>query len=237
MGSLQGKESMSEGGFFMKKIAQILFPFLLCLVLFLLKGSFELSEDCLVYAETAQQSGEEEYSQLNRYSHIHDEVLAEKTYLVLAPQEANPMKNCLKELTKYPLEHLTLEFRAGREYEILLKIVEAEAGGEPIAGKILVANVVLNRVNSPEFPDCVEDVVYQVVEGSPQFTPVADGRIDSVVISDQTVEAVNRALDGEDESQGALYFMSGIHSEEKNVCWFRNNLTWLFSCGGHDFYR
>ena len=47
------------------------------------------------------------------------------------------------------------------DYEALLKIVEAEAGGEDENGKLLVANVVLNRVNSNIFPDTVTGVVYQ----------------------------------------------------------------------------
>ena len=41
----------------------------------------------------------------------------------------------------------------GQEYEILLKIVEAEAGGEDTTGRMLVANVVMNRVRSAGFPD------------------------------------------------------------------------------------
>lgn len=44
------------------------------------------------------------------------------------------------------------------DYEALLKIVEAEAGGEDENGKLLVANVVLNRVNSNIFPDTVTGV-------------------------------------------------------------------------------
>ena len=42
------------------------------------------------------------------------------------------------------------------DYEILLKIVQAEAGTEDEKGKMLVAGVVLNRVKSPRFPDTVE---------------------------------------------------------------------------------
>lgn len=40
------------------------------------------------------------------------------------------------------------------DYQVLLKIVEAEAGSEDLNGRILVANVVLNRVKSELFPDC-----------------------------------------------------------------------------------
>ena len=46
-----------------------------------------------------------------------------------------------------------------KEYNVLLRIVEAEAGGEDIIGKMLVANVIMNRVNSSRFPDTVTEVV------------------------------------------------------------------------------
>ncbi|HIU67361.1 MAG TPA: cell wall hydrolase, partial [Candidatus Caccomorpha excrementavium] len=47
------------------------------------------------------------------------------------------------------------------EVEILQRIVEAEATGQDVKGKILVANVVLNRVMSDGFPDTIEEVVFQ----------------------------------------------------------------------------
>lgn len=57
-----------------------------------------------------------------------------------------------------------------------MKIVEAEAGSEDLNGRILVANVVLNRVKSELFPDCVTDVVYQHSNGVYQFSPVKTER-------------------------------------------------------------
>lgn len=46
-----------------------------------------------------------------------------------------------------------------KEYNVLLRIVEAEAGGEDITGKMLVANVIMNRVQNGRFPDTVTEVV------------------------------------------------------------------------------
>lgn len=60
------------------------------------------------------------------------------------------------------------------DYNTLLKIVEAEAGGEDIKGKILVANVIFNRMKSPDFPSTVTEVVWENVAGSPQFSPTAE---------------------------------------------------------------
>ena len=119
------------------------------------------------------------------------------------------------------------------DYQVLLRIVEAEAGICDMKGRILVANVIMNRVRSREFPNSITDVVYQ----KNQFSPVSDGRLNRVKVTDTTVEAVNRALAGEDYSQGALYFMNRRRSQSKNVRWFDGQLTYLFHHDRHEFFR
>lgn len=123
-----------------------------------------------------------------------------------------------------------------RDIECLMKIVEAEAGCEDRIGKLLVANVVINRVRDAAFPDTVTEVVYQRNSKSAQFSPVSNGRIDKVKVSEETKEVVYSALLGEDVSQGALYFVARKYAEQDKVCWFDDNLTHLFSYGGHDFF-
>ncbi len=122
------------------------------------------------------------------------------------------------------------------DYQVLLKIVEAEAGSEDLNGRILVANVVLNRVKSELFPDCVTDVVYQHSNGVYQFSPVKNGTIDTVSISEETKQAVELALDGTDLSKGALYFAARNAANEKNMRWFDTHLVRLFAHGGHEFF-
>ena len=119
------------------------------------------------------------------------------------------------------------------DYDCLLRIVEAEAGICDEKGKILVANVVLNRMETTEFPDTVREVVYQ----DHQFSPVSSGRIDRVTITDETVEAVQKALNGIDYSEGALFFVARKHAEEKNLNWFDNSLEFLFEHDGHEFFK
>ena len=123
------------------------------------------------------------------------------------------------------------------ELEVLQRIVEAEATGEDIYGKILVANVVLNRVNDEGFPDTVKEVVFQKSGGSYQFSPTRDGRYWSVTVSDSTIEAVERALTGEDYSEGALYFFARRLTTSKKAKWFDNSLDRLFKYGCHEFYK
>lgn len=123
-----------------------------------------------------------------------------------------------------------------KDYENLLAIVEAEAGGEDVEGRILVANVILNRVANENFPDDVTSVIWERAGGAAQFSPTEDGRIHTVTISNTTREAVNRAIDGEDLSQGALYFIAKEQADPENIAWFEETLTHLFDHGAHSFY-
>lgn len=122
---------------------------------------------------------------------------------------------------------------SNEDYEVLKKIVEAEAGICDIRGRILVANVIINRVKDSEFPNNITDVVYE----RSQFSPVIDGRINTCKVTEETVEAVNRALSGEDYSDGALFFMNRKRSHSSNVRWFDGKLTYLFEHDRHEFYR
>ena len=126
---------------------------------------------------------------------------------------------------------------ASEEVTMLERIVEAEAGGEDMVGKILVANVIFNRIASKQFPDSVEKVIFQRSDDDYQFSPVGSGRYWKVKISKETKEAVKRAMEGEDYSKGALYFIAKKYSKSSNINWFENNLTRLFKHGGHEFYK
>lgn len=124
-----------------------------------------------------------------------------------------------------------------KDLEVLLRIVEAEAGNEDEDGKLLVANVVMNRVNAEQFPDSVEKVVFQREKGVWQFSPVSNGSYYRVEVSEETVNAVERALKGEDISQGALYFAARKYADSRKMKWFDRSLTYLFEHGGHEFFK
>ncbi len=124
-----------------------------------------------------------------------------------------------------------------KEYEALLRIVEAEAGGEDEEGKLLVANVVLNRVRDKRFPDTILEVILQNSNGEYQFSPVGSGRYDIVNISRETIEVVERALKGEDISKGALYFASRSLADPEKMQWFDKCLNLVLRHGGHEFFK
>ncbi len=118
------------------------------------------------------------------------------------------------------------------DYYTLLQIVEAEATGGDVMSKMMVAGVVLNRVADSHFPDTIYDVVWQ----SGQFQPTWDGRIFSCTVTESTLEAVERVLEGEDYSQGALFFVARNSADVSKLNWFDRSLAWVCSYGGHDFY-
>lgn len=123
------------------------------------------------------------------------------------------------------------------DYECLLRIVQAEAGCEDTEGKMLVAGVVLNRVENESFPDTVTEVVMQKDGGIYQFSPVGNGSYYQVQISEDTKEAVERVLEGEDLTQGALYFAARKYVSDEKMAWFDTHLCRLFEHGGHEFFR
>ncbi len=165
----------------------------------------------------------------------------EKKYMVEISQVMNSKQRVLTyalmdreiEEQEVATERLIL---SDEDYQNLLRIVEAEAGGEDEVGKILVANVVLNRVDSENFPDSVTEVIFQRSNGVAQFSPISDGRFYEVVISDATRQAVDKALEGEDYSQGALYFAARKYADSENMQWFDECLVYLFEHGGHEFF-
>lgn len=136
------------------------------------------------------------------------------------------------ELSYYAQQAVVQNRMSSEEYNTLLQIVEAEATGGDVTSKMMVVGVVLNRVQDSHFPDTIHDVVWQ----TNQFQPTSDGRIYSCEITESTIEAVERVLQGEDLSQGALFFFARDSAEESNTAWFDSSLAKLFEYGGHEYY-
>ena len=137
---------------------------------------------------------------------------------------------------------LAIEEKCGRvigteSERILQRIVEAEAGGEDLEGRALVANVILNRVLGKQFPSTIKEVVFAHSGSRYQFSPVSNGSYYSVHVSSGTKKAVRRALQGQDTSQGALYFMERALADSGNASWFDRCLTKVKRHGCHEFYK
>ena len=91
------------------------------------------------------------------------------------------------------------------DFELLARLVKAEADSESHLCKVAVAAVVLNRVNSDKFPNTIAGVVYQRDGGRYQFEPVMNGWINKPA-NEASRKAAREALNGWDPSNGALYF-------------------------------
>lgn len=121
------------------------------------------------------------------------------------------------------------------DYKVLCTIVEAEAGDQDEKGKILVANVIINRVkHQSKFPNNITDVVFANNGYVYQFSPVRPGgRYWKVTATENTIECVERALRGEDYSEGAIYFCMKTSPDS----WFNTALEFLFKHQDHYFYK
>lgn len=114
----------------------------------------------------------------------------------------------------------------------LSRIISAESKGEPLAGKIAVGNVVLNRVASSEFPNTVKGVIFDARWGG-QFTPVQNGTI----YDEPTAESVTAAklcLEGVSEVGDSLYFLAPSLAQNN---WSMENREFVATIGNHWFYR
>ncbi|HBS44675.1 MAG TPA: cell wall hydrolase [Paenibacillus sp.] len=119
------------------------------------------------------------------------------------------------------------------EEELLLlqKIVMAEAEGEPYQGKVAVANVVLNRLRSANFPDTIYKVIYQ----KHQFSPVANGRLKRVKPNDDSIKAVNAALSGVKEVPDNTYFFLWLKLAQDLTV--HHSQEYVKTIGNHTFYK
>lgn len=100
------------------------------------------------------------------------------------------------------------------DYNLLARIISAEARGEPYIGQVAVGAVVLNRVEHPSFPDTLSGVVYQ--QGA--FSCLYDGQFNEP-ISESAYKAATDAINGLDPSGGAIYYYNPKKSTNK----------WIFS--------
>lgn len=114
----------------------------------------------------------------------------------------------------------------------LSRIISAESRGEPLEGQIAVGNVVLNRVDSPDFPDTIYGVIFDDRWGG-QFTPVRNGTIYQEP-TEQSIQAAKLCLEGVNVAKDSLYFLAPALT---NNHWIMENRTHVMTIGAHWFYR
>jgi N-acetylmuramoyl-L-alanine amidase len=96
------------------------------------------------------------------------------------------------------------------EVMLLATLIFLEARDEPMEGKIGVGNVVMNRIAHSEFPNTLQEVIFQ----KGQYTPVSNGSIHSTQPDESAIEAAKRSLAGENHVGNAIFFFNPKHTNE-----------------------
>ncbi|NMB34903.1 MAG: LysM peptidoglycan-binding domain-containing protein [Firmicutes bacterium] len=131
----------------------------------------------------------------------------------------------------------TLPSRGGRgfspgEIDLLARLVHSEAGSEPYTGQVAVASSVLNRLTSTRYPSTLPGVIYQIIDGCYQYSPVLDGRI-NLPANNTAYQAVYDAINGWDPSLNALGFYNPAKTSNQ---WVRQQQVTTV-IGNHIFFR
>ena len=113
----------------------------------------------------------------------------------------------------------------------LSRIINAESGSEPMRGKIAVANTVINRVLSQEFPNTIYGVIFDKKHGV-QFQPTMNGTIYNTPLGDSVI-AAKRALSGESVVSGSMYF---LNPRRATNFWIVHNRKFYTTIGNHEFF-
>ena len=112
------------------------------------------------------------------------------------------------------------------DYNLLARLISAEARGEPYSGQVAVGGVVLNRVEHPSFPDTLTGVIYQ----NGAFSWLNDGQFNQPV-AESAYRAAQDALNGWDPSGGAIYYYNPKTATNK---WIRSRPV-INTIGRHVF--
>ena len=113
------------------------------------------------------------------------------------------------------------------EEQLLMRIASCEAGNQGWIGMALVMRVVLNRREA--WGMSIHDVIY----AKGQFSVIGCDKWNSGYIATEAPIALQAVKDGWDGSQGALFFCAPSGRSQ----WMATTKQYLFTAGGHEFYR
>lgn len=106
-----------------------------------------------------------------------------------------------------PTDEQLLEERELGDMELLSQLVQAEAGNQDLTGKRLVADVVLNRLDDPRFPNTIRDVIFQI--NPVQFSVTVDGAFEKAAWNMAEDDYLAVELEWKNRMDyGVLYFSS-----------------------------
>lgn len=131
---------------------------------------------------------------------VHEQIRKGNSFTHYGGQDLNQqVKNKKPESTNMQLPPQYSE----KDLKLIANAVYGEARGEPYEGQVAVAAVILNRIEHPDFPNTVSEVIFQPLA----FTAVADGQI-WLEPNERAKEAVLDALNGWDPTENAIYYFN-----------------------------
>lgn len=143
------------------------------------------------------------------------------------------------EAPSYTAEADVLDSISENELYYLAECVQIEAGGESFEGKVAVASVLINRVNSASFPNSYSEVVSQKQNGTYQFSSYSSSVWGKKEIAEETYEAIRTALTDGSNVGNATYF---ANLNEVKSGWFytaqeNETIEKVAEIGGHSFFK
>lgn len=111
---------------------------------------------------------------------------------------------------------------------LLARLIQAEGESEPIIGKVAIGSVVVNRVRHHDFPNSIFEVIMQ----PQQFEAVTNSRIFNIdKLDPECIIAAKQALNGEDPTNGAVFFYNPITATNQ---WIKSKKVNVI-LGNHNF--
>ena len=143
----------------------------------------------------------------------------DKTVIELKEKEDSSKKNAVISYTD-------------EEFEMLCYVLQGEVGNCSEASKIAVANVIINRVRSSQFPDSIS----AVLTAPSQFDAIYGYYNGTTVPTQNTRDCAARALAGEDNTGGATYYYAPSYCGGSTASWFET-LQFCYEVDGQRYFK
>lgn len=144
---------------------------------------------------------------------VKEQIAADRAYESEVAAERERWEQ-MEQAGSIPVTNLTEEDIKEMDYwgelELLAAVVEAEAGNQDMTGKRLVVDVVLNRVDSPLFPDTITEVLEQ----PGQFSTMWNGAVEDAGwhMQEDDYTAVMMEVNGVRLDYDIYYFTAGEYN-------------------------
>lgn len=134
---------------------------------------------------------------------IHEMVLL-KDYAIVKPTEKVTVE---PEVAEEPLTTINNPEYTEEEIQLMVRLAMSEAGKLDVDAIQGVVQTAMNRVKSDDYPDTIEGVIYQKINGHPQFSTADNGEPNA-----KCYEAVRNAIECPDAYPVDMYWFNSIHT-------------------------